>query len=159
VEGNLSFHKKVSCQPAPDPRYTGLGPQILTNGVRGTEDYKINWLGWEDQDVSIMMDMDSITKINEINISTLHLPDVWIVHPTSIVCMISNDGVNFTKVDELKPNPELRYKTDIKTFTFILKDTKCRYLKFNLTGVKKLPDWHAYKGSKAWLFVDEITVK
>ncbi len=159
VEGNFAFQKKVSCQPAPDSRYTGMGQQMLTNGVRGTEDYKINWLGWEEQDASIQLDLDSISTIHEINISTLHLPDVWILHPSSIVCLFSNNGVDYTMLDEIKSDPELRYKTDIKTFTFNVKDTKCRYLKFNLTGVKQLPSWHAYKGNKAWLFVDEITVK
>ena len=159
VEGNLAFHKKVICQPPPDPKYTGLGPQLLTNGVRGSEDYKINWLGWEDQDAEIIVDLDSVRKINEINISTLHMPDVWILHPSSIVCMTSSDGQNYQFLEEQKPDSELRYKTDIKTFTFKLKDSQCRYLKMKLTGVKKLPQWHAYKGSKAWIFVDEITVK
>jgi len=159
VEGNLAFHKKISCTPPPDPKYTGMGPQILTNGVRGTEDYKINWLGWEDQDAEIILDLDSITKISEINISTLHLPDVWILHPASILCMISNDGINYTNIDILKSDTELRYKTDIKAFTFNIKTGKTRYIKFMLYGVKKLPQWHAYKGSKAWMFVDEITVK
>ncbi|MFZ4413175.1 MAG: DUF4838 domain-containing protein [Bacteroidales bacterium] len=159
VEGNLAFHKKAICQPPPDPKYTGMGPQLLTNGVRGSEDYKINWLGWEDQDAEIIVDLDSVRKINEINISTLHMPDVWILHPSSIVCMTSSDGQNYQFMEEQKPDPELQYKTDIKTFTFKLKDNQCRYLKMKLTGVKKLPQWHAYKGSKAWIFVDEITVK
>ncbi|MFZ4401199.1 MAG: DUF4838 domain-containing protein [Bacteroidales bacterium] len=159
VEGNLAFKKKVICQPPPDPKYTGMGSQILTNGVRGTEDYKINWLGWEDEDAGIIIDLDSITKITEINISTLHLPDVWILHPSSIICMISNDGINYTSIDELYSDSALKYKTDIKTFTFKLTNTKSRYIKFLHTGVKKLPSWHAYKGSKAWMFVDEITVK
>ncbi len=159
VEGNLAFKKKVICVPAPDPKYTAMGPQMLTNGVRGNEDYKINWLGWEDEDASIILDLDSITKINEVNISTLHLPDVWILHPLSISCSISNDGINYQLAQELKADPNLKYKTDIKTFTFKLKNTKAHYLKFNLISLKKLPLWHAYKGSKAWIFVDEITVK
>lgn len=159
VEGNQAFKKKVMCNPAPDPKYTGMGAEILTNGVRGTEDYKINWLGWEDQDASIIVDLDSLTAINEINISTLHLPDVWIIHPVSIVCQVSADGKNFKYLNELKSDPEMKYMTDIKTFTFNALNSKIRFLKFNLTGVKKLPMWHAYKGSKAWIFVDEITVK
>ena len=31
--------------PEPDPKYKANGNATLTNGVRGTEDYKINWLG------------------------------------------------------------------------------------------------------------------
>ena len=73
--------------------------------------------------------------------------------------MISNDGVNYKFVDELKPDPNLKNTTDIKAFTFKPKNTSTRYIKFILTGDKKLPMWHPYKGSKAWIFVDEITVK
>jgi hypothetical protein len=159
VEGNLAFKKKLICQPPSDPKYTGMGPQILTNGVRGTEDYKINWLGWEDEDAEIILDLDSIIKISEINISTLHLPDVWILHPAAVLCMVSNDGINYATIGNEKSDTELKYKTDIKTFTFKVKDSHNRFIKFKLTGVKKLPQWHAYKGSKAWIFVDEITVK
>ena len=159
VEGNLAFKKKVVCLPPPDPKYTGLGPQMLTNGVMGNEDYKINWLGWEDQDATIILDMDSLTKLNEINISTLHSPDVWILHPTSIACSTSNDGMKYELVEELKSDPELKYKTDIKNFNFKLKGAKVRYVKFELRSAKKLPAWHAYRGGKAWIFVDEITAK
>ncbi len=159
VEGNLAFKKKVSCQPNSDPKYTGMGSQLLTNGVRGTEDYKINWLGWEAIDAEIIVDLDSVRKINEINISTLHKPDVWILHPVSIVCLLSNDGINYVYADEKKPDPELREKLDINTFNFQLKDTKTRFIKLKLTNLKNLPQWHAYKGNKSWIFVDEIIVK
>ncbi|MCX6230941.1 MAG: DUF4838 domain-containing protein [Bacteroidetes bacterium] len=159
VEGNLAFRKKVNCDPAPDKKYTGIGPQTLTNGVRGNEDYKIKWLGWEDMDAAIVIDFDSVSKLNEISISTLHLPDVWILHPVSVSCLISIDGIHYSLVEEQKSDPNLKYTTEIKEFTFNLNNKKLRFVKFVLNATKTLPAWHAYRGSKSWIFVDEITAK
>jgi len=58
TEGNLAFKKPVTCDPMPAAKYTGNGPSVLTNGVRGTDDYKINWLGWEAKDVTVGIDLE-----------------------------------------------------------------------------------------------------
>ena len=159
VEGNLAFKKKVNCTPLPDPKYTGIGVQMLTNGVKGSEDYKVNWLGWEDNDVSITVDLGDVYNVHEVNISTLHLPDVWILHPVSIRCSISNDGKSFIQVDEQITGNDIKNKIDIKNYIFKFKNTKTKYIRFFITGTKNLPEWHAYKGNKSWIFVDEITIK
>lgn len=159
LDGNLAFEKKANCNPPSDPRYTGMGNRLLTNGVRGSEDYKINWLGWEAKDVVIEVDMDSIIQLNEIQISTLHLPDVWILHPVKINCKYSADGKNYYSLGEIKSDTTLKYKTDIYNFSFKANKQKIRYLKFEITATKYLPDWHAYKGNKSWVFVDEIIAK
>ncbi|MBK7096844.1 MAG: DUF4838 domain-containing protein [Saprospiraceae bacterium] len=159
IEGNIAFRKKVTCTPPPDPRYTGMGDQILTNGVRGSEDYKINWLGWEGMDCEIGIDLDSIRSFKQISISTLHMPDVWILHPVSVKCLVSEDGYLYTELAEIKSDPELKYQTDIRNFTFSDTKIKARYIKFQLRSNIQLPQWHAYKGNKAWIFLDEILVR
>jgi hypothetical protein len=159
LDGNLAFERKVNCNPPSDPRYTGMGNRLLTNGVRGSEDFKINWLGWESKDIEIDIDMDSAQLLNEIQISTLHLPDVWILHPYTITCKYSVDGKNYFFLGEIKADTTLKYKTDIYNFSFKANKQKIRYLKFAITATKFLPDWHAYKGNKSWVFVDEIIVK
>ena len=159
VDGNKAFKKKVSCSPAPDPRYTGMGNQMLTNGVRGSEDFKINWLGWEGMDCEIEIDLDSIQNLNEISISALHMPDVWILYPESIKCLTSEDGKIYSELGAIKSDPELKYKTDIRNFTFKAENIRTRYIKFQVKSMMVLPQWHTYKGNKAWVFIDEIVVK
>lgn len=159
IAGNLAINKNVICDPIPDARYTGLGEMMLTNGVRGGEDYKINWLGWEGLDVEITVDLEEICQPKEISISTLHFPDVWILHPDYITCSYSGDGINYKELGKLFSDKELKYKFDISNFTFSNKDQKFRYLKFFVKSMTTLPDWHVYKTNRAWVFIDEITVK
>ena len=43
-------------------------------------------------------------------------------------------------------------------FTFKFKPTELKYIKLLLKPVAKLPPWHAGKGQKGWVFVDEVFV-
>jgi hypothetical protein len=159
TEGNLAFRKKISCDPHSDPRYTGTGNQLLTNGVKGTEDYKINWLGWEGMDTEINIDLDTVQNINKIEISTLHMPDVWILHPASVTALVSTDGKEFKEIGKEHSDPGLKYKSDIKSFSFSKAGLKTRHIKFLIKSTIQLPEWHAYKGNKSWVFIDEIIIK
>ena len=159
IDDNLAFSKKVVCYPEPNNKYSGLGVQLLTNGVKGTEDHHINWLGWEAEDVSIVIDLDTITKLNTIEINTLQNLESWIIHPSSVKCYTSNDSINYKLIDEIKYNTDNETLVYINTFLFKIKNNSARYIKFNLNAVKKLPSWHPNRGGKAWLFIDEITVK
>jgi hypothetical protein len=159
VEGNLAFKKPVTCNPMPAKKYFCSGSSTLTNGVRGSEDFKINWLGWEDTDFEIILDLNKLTKINQINISSLQIPKSWIIHPEMIECYISNNGKTYKKSGSLKIDGSHEKETDIHNFEFLMKNEKARFVKFNITGTKKLPQWHTYAGNKSWVFIDEIIIK
>ena len=159
VEGNLAFEKLVTCSPAPDPRYIGNGPGTLTNGVKGTENYKINWLGWEGINLSCTIDLNSLQKTSTASISTLHYPKSWIIHPKSISCLVSTDNINFVPAGTMLTNPDLTQEPMLKTFTFNLPETPVRYIRFDVEASKSLPAWHTYAGEKSWVFIDEIVVK
>lgn len=159
VEGNLAFRKQVSSEPAPAPQYTHTGPSMLTNGVCGTEDYKINWLGWEGIDPVITLDLEEVKPIREISISSLQDLKSWILHPQRITCMISEDGKTYTVAGSEIVSSELKKENPIRIFKFKTPDTKARYVRFLVNGTKILPDWHPYRGNKCWFFTDEITVR
>lgn len=159
VEGNLAFKKPVSCVPAPNEKYTAMGPSTLTNGVKGTDDYKINWLGWEGKDVEILLDLEKSTPIKEITISSLQFPKSWIVHPLKVTCLLSEDGNVFTETGIVISREDLQTEPQMKNFSFNPGGKKSRYIKFLVTGTKVLPAWHNYVGNKSWVFIDEIVVK
>jgi hypothetical protein len=159
TEGNTAFQKQVTCLPEPDPKYKASGPATLTNGVKGTEDYKINWLGWEASDVEIVLDLGSVEKINQIELSTLQYPKSWITHPVSVSCQLSKDGKKYNEPVTLYSSDNLQTEPMMKAFAFNNAGTKTRYIKFTITATKALPAWHAYAGLKSWVFVDEIVVK
>ncbi|MHC1708641.1 MAG: DUF4838 domain-containing protein [Bacteroidales bacterium] len=159
TEGNLAFQKKVSCDPAPAPKYTHLGPLMLTNGVKGTEDYKVHWLGWEGLDPRITVDLGKMDTLREITISTLQESKSWILHPLFISCYTSSDGINFNKAGILTSGGDQQKEPPILEFTFKVEHITARYIRFFITATKTLPAWHPYKGNKSWVFIDEITAK
>ena len=159
IEGNLAFRKTVTCTPSPDKRYSYQGTAALTNAVKGTDDYKINWLGWEGQNTEVVVDLGKIENINEAVISTLHSPKSWIIHPKGIVCSISDDGINFREAKEVLTNTDLSKEPGIKNFQFQYSNAKARYVKFSVSASLVLPAWHTYSGNPSWLFIDEVVVK
>ncbi|HRY31718.1 MAG TPA: DUF4838 domain-containing protein [Bacteroidales bacterium] len=159
TEGNLAFQKAVVCDPLPARKYTHKGPSVLTDGVRGTEDYKIHWLGWEGLDPRITVDLGKADTIKEITVSTLQDPKSWILHPLFMNCYLSEDGEHFTKAGTRTVSSDPEQETIIKEFNFSLKPVKARYIRLFVTATKSLPSWHPYKGNKSWVFIDEITIR
>jgi hypothetical protein len=159
VVGNLAFEKPVTCIPDPDKRYFEKGPATLTNGVRGTENYRMNWLGWEGIDVACTIDLGGVLNPDSASISTMHYPKSWIIHPKSITCKVSEDGKVFTPISIVSPDRDLEKEPMIKSFSFSLKGHPARFVLFEIEGSKALPEWHTYAGNKSWVFVDEIVVK
>ena len=159
VEGNLAFEKSVTCVPEPDKRYYVNGPATLTNGVRGAENYKTNWLGWEGTDVVCTADLGEKMEVHVAAISTMHFPKSWIICPENVSCLISSNGKTFEKAGTLFSGSDYTKEELIRTFEFKLDGKTARYVRFEITGTKVLPDWHTYTGNKSWVFVDEIVVK
>lgn len=159
TKGNVAFQKSVTCVPKPDAKYSANGLGTLTNGVKGTEDYKINWLGWQGMDAEIVVDLEKITNVNEAAISTLQFPKSWILHPEKITCLVSTDGKTFQASGTIQTAENLKSEPLIKEFVFAMNTQPVRYIKFQIHATKVLPAWHTYVGNPAWLFVDEVVVK
>ncbi|MDO8899139.1 MAG: DUF4838 domain-containing protein, partial [Bacteroidales bacterium] len=138
VEGNLAFRKKVSASTLPSQKYSEGNLSYLTNGVRGANDYKVHWLGWEGQDFSLYLDLEKETKASSIEISTLWDPKSWILHPLSVTCMVSVDGINFTDVEKKLVDGNQKKEEVNKLFAFAAKDIPFRYVKFDIKGTLKL---------------------
>ncbi len=159
IENNLAFQKEVRCEPLPDKKYFCNGPKSLTNGSLGTNDFMVNWLGWEAQDFEIIIDLGKLSKVKATTIRTLQMPYSWIMHPLEIVCLFSKDGKNFIEQQIIKSSEDLRTETEFKNFKFSLSPQETQYIKFKIIGSKQLPAWHNYAGRKPWVFVDEITAE
>ena len=158
VKGNFAFRKKVTATPPPAEKYSGGDLSNLTNGVRGANDYKVHWLGWEAKDFSLLLDLENETTANTIEISTLWDPKSWILHPLSVTCMVSADGINFSTIEkQVVPGDQKKEEVN-RLFSFDAQYRKYRFVKFEIKGTLKLFDWHPSAGGGSWMFVDEIVV-
>lgn len=159
VKGNLAFRKKVSASPPPDTRYSGGDLSLLTNGVRGANDYKVHLLGWEGQDFELQLDLEKAVEASVIEISTLWDARSWILHPASISCYVSKDGINFDLIGSHKYEDDQRKAEISQIWSFPVNNRQFRFVKFEIQGTLKLFDWHPSAGGKSWVFVDEIVVR
>jgi hypothetical protein len=159
VDGNMAFRKKATANQSPSPTYSQADLTILTNGVQGANDYKAHWLGWEAQDFDLVIDLESLKQPQSIQISTLYDPKSWILHPKSVTCWVSEDGINYRILETQTIEGEQRKENVTHSFSFDKNIGSCRYIKFGVKGTQKLFNWHPSAGGGSWVFVDEIVVR
>ncbi len=159
VEGNLAFRKPVAATPPPARKYGKGDVALLTNGVRGANDFKVHWLGWEGLDFDLTVDLGTATAAHEVSIGTLYDPHSWILHPRRITCSVSADGVEFRDAGSQSVEGDQRKEDVTRTFTFAPPAGAIRFVRFHVEGTKQLPAWHASAGGTSWVFVDEIVVR
>ncbi len=159
VKGNLAFRKKVTANPLPAAKYSGGNLALLTNGVRGANDYRVHWLGWEGQNFELLLDLERPVEASVVEISTLWAPSSWILHPSSISCYVSKDGINYVPAGTRKIEDDQRQAEISKVWSFSVNGQQFRFVKFEVQGTLQLYDWHPSAGGKSWVFVDEIVVR
>jgi hypothetical protein len=159
VEGNKAFRKPVVADPPPSPKYSRGDVAILTDGVRGANDFKVQWLGWEGPDVDLVLDLGDAAPASEASISTLWDARSWVLHPRSVTCLVSPDGVRYQAVRTIRVDGDQRAEDVTRTFTFNWAIPFVRFVKFHVEGTHALPDWHPSAGGTSWVFVDEIVVR
>jgi len=159
VKGNLAFRKKVVASPPSSEKYSGGDLALLTNGVRGANDYKVHWLGWEAQHFELVLDLEQPVEAATIEISTLWDSKSWIMHPKSVTCLVSENGADYTFVAEQVVEGNQRNDEVNRLFSFPAPAEKFRYVKFEVKGTLKLFDWHPSAGGGSWVFVDEVVVR
>jgi hypothetical protein len=158
IHNNPAFGKKVTATPNASTKYSSGDVGILTNGVHGSNDYRVHWLGWEGLDFELNLDLEKEINPENIQLSSLYMPNSWVLHPSSVQCYISRDGINFTDVGKITVLGDQKKEAVNRTFTFDQNLHSCRYIKFNISGTKTLPAWHPAYGGTSWTFIDEIVV-
>ncbi len=158
VEGNMAFRKPVSVSPAAAEKYAKGNPGILTDGVQGAHDFAVHWLGWWGEDAAITIDLEEMIKPEKIEIGTLWDGRSWILHPSSITCLVSKDGKEFSRIGKHEVNGPQQFEETTRDYTFMAPAQEIRYVRFVITRAGPLPKWHASEGEPSWFFVDEITV-
>ncbi len=141
--------------------YSGGGPLGLIDGIKGTSNFHTDaWQGYEGDNLDAVIDLGRVKKISSISASFLQNTGPWIFYPAEIDYYVSTDGKNFTKVYETKNEDDKKHSSPgIKDFKKNLNGVNARYVRVFAKNVGVCPEWHVSAGGKAWLFVDEISVK
>jgi hypothetical protein len=153
-------------------RYDGGGKDGLTNGVRGTQDFKDGaWQGFEDADLIATIDLEREIIVRDVRAGFYQNIGPWIFMPTRVDFLVSHDGETFravAAVENTVPNDQggaivkdFAAKVDadgVGEADGVGGPVPARYVRVHAHSVRVCPQGHPYAGQKAWVFCDEILV-
>jgi len=155
-----SKHKNPEYIVSYSQRYPASGEFALVDGLEGSINYHDGkWQGFEGENMEVVIDLDSVRKINQVSVGILQATNFWIFYPEFVTLEISENGHEFSKLSTIN-NTIPKSKTGPNK-QLLLKDfqnIKGRYLKVMAKNIGFCPDWHIGAGRKAWLFVDEVKI-
>ena len=132
----------------------------MIDGIRGTVNFASGeWQGYQGQDFVATVDLQKETEIKKVGGGFLQAARSWIWMPTHVEFETSTDGVNFTKVADIKTDiaPEdMASKT--RDYIQAISRVKARYVRIHAYNLGKIPAWHPGAGDEAFIFVDEILI-
>ena len=148
----------------PVERYGKDADIALMDGKKGLpDDFYNDWLGFHGVDMEATIELAVPTNINMVKVGMCHEPQSWVMWPKCVWVSFSKDGKEFTdwqmaelpvfdRPDKMKGfgRIEARLRTDGKQW---------KYVRVKVENQGVLPEWHPYKGEKAWIMVDEVGVE
>ncbi|HTY36848.1 MAG TPA: DUF4838 domain-containing protein, partial [Bacteroidota bacterium] len=160
MKHNLALFKPVVLKDTASPKYHNGDPAALTDGLRGLDDYHLNWLGFHGVDMEATVDLGSIQKIRRMRTDFFQYIDAWIFLPTNVEYLTSTDGVRFVPaVTVQRAIPQNRKGIWSVAYPAEIEPVEARFVRVKATSLKQCPDWHKRAGSMCWIFADEIVVE
>lgn len=160
VKGNLAFGKPAKLLTQHSEKYPVGGGAALTNGLHGPNDYHCNWLGFEDEHLEAIIDLEAVQPIHHIKTNFLQQWYAWIWLPIKVEFFLSEDGENFTHLETIQNSvPDTEPGAFTKNFAAEANGKQARFIKVFAQSILKCPEWHIGAGGKAWIFIDEVVVE
>lgn len=149
---------KLLTNPAENYAYTGAG--MLVDGLYGNSvNYRTGrWMGFQGEDMVAVIDMLQPTEISTAEIRNAVVTGDWIMDASQITIEASDDNNIFKPVHTEKIiDSKTEHWSDISTHSLKFEPVTARYYKVTVKP-SIMPAWHAGKGKRAYVFVDEIAL-
>ncbi len=161
VLANLATGLPVKLGFVFDERYPSKREYALTDGIRGTTNYRSSaWQGYYGVDLIATIELPKAKSVSSVTTSFLESISAGIFFPKEIEIWVSENGNDFKKVSSQKIDiPITEEVTTIKVFNASFKNEKIRFVKVVAKSIGICPKGHRYEGAKAFMFVDEIIVE
>lgn len=153
--------KKAQLQNKISEVYAAQGSRTLTDGIRGTVDFRDgNWVGTCNDDMILVVDFEQPTTYSKVNVGCLNKVGDWICLPVTIRVYASENGNDYTQVAEIKDiaDREEFKEEGIHNITLNIENGKSRFVKVVVERQKFLPEDHPGAGNAAYVFLDEIEI-
>jgi hypothetical protein len=156
----IDWLSEAELETDPSPRYSSGGIFTLLDGDRGTLQHGGGkWLGYQDNKLASKIDLGKVETISSIHLGCLTSPGSWIFWPEYVSILTSVDGENWTEYFEYRGVAEEKGQSSEIKDVGTRKGAAARYIRIEADPVGSIPEWHDGKGSKGWLFVDEILIE
>jgi len=157
---NLAYGLAVTLAMPASKKYHGGESAALTDGLCGLEDYNLNWLGWEGDDLQAIIDLGSNKTIKTMAVNFMQDNNSWIFMPLEVSFFVSENGNDYKKLTSLTTKTDARKPGYIlEEFTHTFAPENARYIKIVAISQKTCPLWHKGAGEKSWIFADEIRIQ
>jgi hypothetical protein len=156
---NKAKGKNVVSLTAPK-KYAEENPMVLTDGALGGSSFYANWLGYEGNDLEVVVDLGETQTINTISMAFLQVTNHVVFFPSSVQYFGSSDNKRFTALGTItnpKPLSKTSKMNDIHYYDLKMQPQKYRYIKVTAKNTAT-PYWHHAAGLPSWIFSDEIII-
>ncbi|WP_308991340.1 glycoside hydrolase family 20 protein [Mariniflexile litorale] len=154
IKFHKAFGKKLKFKTPFNENYKGDGPSNIVNVIRGSKNFHDGqWQAWLGDDMEVVIDLGEQETLQKVVVGTIENQGAGIYFPTSVVVLVSQDGVNYTEAGKTERAFSTNSDADLFDFEIGFKETTARYIKVIANNLKKAPN-----GGGTWLFVDEILV-
>lgn len=163
-EKEIVFHNAVGktgvLKDLPSKNYFASGVASLTDGLKGSENFKDGyWLGFEGTDMDFEVDLNEDLPVASVEASFYQKAGSWIFMPEKVEFQIFDNSHILVAESEIKTTTPLgKNEAIIEKFSAGFENLKARYIRVIAVNIKTCPEWHVGKGSKAWVFADEVIV-
>ena len=150
---------KVELKSDYSSEYPARGKNSLIDGIKGPKNFMDEaWLGYHGNDFEAVVDFGDEKEIDSVAVSFLQDQKKWIFFPEYVDVFVSTDNENFKKIGRIENKISKRTSESIlKEFSTAI-DGKARYIKVFAKNIGTCPAWHIGAGSRAWIFIDDISI-
>ncbi|MEQ8418636.1 MAG: family 20 glycosylhydrolase [Arenibacter algicola] len=158
-EKTIKYHKAVG-KPVTyinkyHDSYKGAEDLGMVNVVRGSKNFHDGqWQGWLDNDMELVIDLESPTELEKISVGALENQGSGIYFPIQVEVFLSDDGKTFRSAGSVKREYAANNGSELRDFVIEIGKQTARYIKVKATNLGTAPT-----GGGSWMFIDEVVVE
>ena len=154
----IKFHKaigkKVTFKEIYHDSYKGAGDYGMVNSLRGSKNFHDGqWQAWLGNNMEAIIDLEKEELIRQVTVGSMENQGPGIYFPVKVSVFVSNDGIKFQEVGNIKRDYARNAASELKDFKIVFEEQKARYVKVIATNLKRTPS-----GGNVWMFIDEILI-
>lgn len=163
--------KKITSSLPPDAPYDKDFFSVFFDGRRAVAgNYSEGWAGWSGIDTLELAIKTKKKNNKNVIIGFCHAPGDWVLAPAKVQIWMPdenswNDLEQKTKIKDMRDGRQrvtFATKPPNKRERALFRRRAAhqgKTVKIRIIHPATLPDWHAYKGNKAWMMIDEMKVE